>query len=117
MDSVSYADSYSLNSNPVYTFNYANNTASYSTSYAISSTAYTEEIPEKLIHLGYHENKENFEFPWEREGFSLKVSMRENGVDVTIKKEDKTSSFYHKYTSDMSEFRRLLLESEIEVSS
>ncbi len=117
MDSISYADSYSLNSNPVYTFSYVSPAASYSTSYAASSSTYVDGIPMKLINLGYTENKEDFEFPWEREGFSLKVSMRASGVDVTVKKEDKTSSFYHKYTSDMSEFQRLLLESEIKVSS
>ena len=76
MDSVSYADCVESTVGPVYTFSYVSPSASYSTSYAVSSSTYYEEIPMKLINLGYSENKEDFEFPWEREGFSLKVSMR-----------------------------------------
>lgn len=125
MDSVSYADYAYSDVSPVYTINYANQTACCSTSYTTSSISYVEEIPMKLINLGYHEDKEDFEFPWRREDISLRVSMRASGVDVIVKRdgktssknEDKTASFYVSYQADMSEFRRLLLESEIKVSS
>ena len=106
--------------NLTYSLNLSDSTTSPKLSYVYSNstcTAYVEEIPMKLVSLGYKENKDNFEFPWEREDYSLKVSMRANGVDVTVKRGDKTTSFFHKYSTDMSEFRRLLLESEIKLLS
>ena len=103
-----------------YTVNLSNNTTTPKINYVLSNSTnstYVEGIPIKLLSLGYRENEDDFEFPWKRDDYSLKVSMRANGVDVTVKRGDKTTSFFHKYSTDMSEFRRLLLESEIEVSS
>lgn len=111
-----------------YTVNLSNDTTTPKINYVLSNrtdSSCVEGIPMKLLSLGYRENKEDFEFPWRREDISLRVSMRASGADVIVKREgrtsskneDKTASFYVPYTVDTSEFRRLLLESEIKVSS
>ena len=103
-----------------YTVNLSSDRTTPKINYVLSNktdSSYSEGIPMRLISLGYKEDKDDFEFPWRREDYSAKVSMRELGADVTVKKKDKTSSFYVRYTVDSSEFRNLLLESEIKVSS